>query len=579
MYLTKRQHEIFAMILSNHCVVDEILMQLQITSKTLKNNVDTLNENLFPYESKIVYKLDRLELVSNYPNAHWINLLCLYVKISDIDLVILNLLLIDEYITILDLSEKCFMSKSKVEKLLLSTDNLSLELTKTRNLGVKFDYDVLTRFNYFSEILNKYIDDLNYLVTTRLLIKQVMNQEIPIDLYNKAVDILTTKLSLEDKSIFIIKKIFTNILLLIITEHEDLITTYIDQIKNKQFDEATIKPIVAKTINSVFVEYSINKPDTKIYSNIIDHLLRLIDNSYLPSCLTDTLKESIKSRFSYAYEISQTILARLGLELATKFDEEDIYFLTIYIQSMLENHHDKKKVDILIVCEHGLSVSNYIASKISTKLTSNINVKILSIYEYNKLTNSNFDIVITTIKNLEAKTALVFKCSPLISDDEISKIDDLINKKLLLNNLEVLLDAKHFYDAKNYNSIDEFYQAILPSLEEDGLIDSEFGMSLKKRVNSGLYDVNGVKILHASKQLVLKNKIVIIKNVDNFDEAKMFFMFLFNEEFMLENNYFINQLYKVITDEDLMRSVTSATNFNQVKFLLTSYIKEKNAYK
>lgn len=117
----------------------------------------------------------------------------------------------------------------------------------------------------------------------------------------------------------------------------------------------------------------------------------------------------------------------------------------------------KKRVfkDILIVCGSGYSTSKFLAESIQEKFSVNI----VDTIPYNMLETyknvENIDLIITTISNLESTLLPVVTVSPILSKEDVRKLEALHlsqskNKIKLSKLLELTKRNADIHDEENF---------------------------------------------------------------------------------------------------------------------------------
>lgn len=104
---------------------------------------------------------------------------------------------------------------------------------------------------------------------------------------------------------------------------------------------------------------------------------------------------------------------------------EEIAYIAMHFQLAIKRVKKRVFKDILIVCGSGYSTSKFLAESIQEKFSVNI----VDTIPYNMLETyknvENIDLIITTIANLESTLLPVVTVSPILSKDDVRKLEAL----------------------------------------------------------------------------------------------------------------------------------------------------------
>ncbi len=577
MNFSLRELKIINLLQSGSYDSEKLATQLAITSKTLKADINHINLALKEYESAIVIENKQIKFESIYPPVHWKNIVRLNIVVSEEDLILLRVLEKFEYIPMVELANELYMSKSKLEKVIATSPKLNEYVSRKRNVGIGVDLDFKQRINISASLLLPYIDDLNYLVTARAVINQVTDKQISVEQFQKYIRVFNAIISQIGNATDYECKL--TIVIVILSLHvykqdqqftQKLITEYI----NHDSSDERLRYVVELTIRTIFADNNINISNDKLLQFCINHIEGAISNK-LSSTISQDMELAIKSEFSFAYNIASQILTGIERELSTDFGQSEICYVAMYVQSLIRND-EAVRFKVLLVCQYGMSVSNYIQVWIEQNIKLPIDFTISSILNYNTNIKSNdYNLILTTIDNLEATTNNVLYLSSIPLPNELSEAKAKIIKAYndALANSFFAINTIHRLQIDN---IEQIYAKIESDFSGS---NKEFIEKMAKRTRQGLTNVNGVIILHSDGTLITDNRMLIYKLdkpiVVDGEVVKMIFVFAFTAEFIKQYNNIIKQIYRVLYSDQYVSALYETTSDNQFMWIFRNQIRNR----
>ena len=545
----------------------ELSKKLEITEKTLNTDIKKINQFLKIYESELIIKNKYILLNSMYGKIDWINILKINSNISDADRIMVTLLLEKNTITIGEIAENTYLSRSKVEKILKSFDIKPLTWNNKRNSGLNICGSDLMKLILCIDILESYVDDLNYIVTTKLVIQKIFNIYIDSKEFEKIVNLHYSYLDKYERMNEIkVKKLFILLTISNLFDY-DYEQNYADYVQKFTFNADT-NNILKKDINEVLTINNINYDVNNItYIQLYEHLNKLINHFEVREAIK--LDTNLESRFTYAYQISKQILNKYNIK-----DVNELELVTIYIQTLIDKTKIKTSyIDINIVSQHSNSITEYI----STKILDNINLEIkFHRYSISEILNNCEmigHITITTLSNLELINT--FYVNPIPSDEEIIKLCLMIKNKITLLKVNDLIDEKYF-SIDFSNDFNHLKNNIYKLIKQNNLVDDGFFESFEERLNMDFSVVNESIFLHGNTNYVLDNKILVFLIKDGIEyqnqKIKIVFVILLTNEYLNSDSKLIKNIYKILMQKESIEILLGSSNVNYLKYSLNSNI-------
>lgn len=577
MKFTARESKILTSIQDKQVAVEEIARINNVSKRTVKSDIISLNNKIAEYDSKIILESGILRFKTIYSSVHWKNIVRLNLSIEEVDLILLKLLFKTDYIAMSDFATELYMSKSKLEKLIVTNPTLNENIIKKRNVGIAIEANSEKKLLLAISTLIKYVDDLNYLVTARVLVQQIGDFEITIEKFNQSVSkfdgFVSSHPKITDKECKIL------ILVLLITEHilkleESSINKFINNFINPNQINDKISFIIENEIREILALNNITKVDPSTLSKMVSHIENSSAKKY-PNTIGEEMEHRLKQEYSYAYSIASELYNRLNITLGINLAKYEENYLTLYIQSLITQNKQYQNLNILIVCQYGVSVSHHIQRWIEVNVELPLNFKISSVLNFwsIKETTRNFDLIVTTIDNLEVGSTTVIKV------DTVPLTSQLQTIKHKIMNTHFQKQMNNFFNNNilkqiNAQTIEEIYPIIDKDLAQ---VNSEFLEAMKKRTDEGLTNVNNIIIMHSDGSLITENRLLIYKlntplNYMN-EEVKMIFVFAFTVKFIEEFNSVIKQIYRIIYSEQYVKALYETTTDTQFMWIFKNQIK------
>ncbi len=579
MRLTERESKIIIELLDNKISLSDLADKCKLSTKTLKSDIDTINQKIIEFNSKIIISNKQLIFESIYTPVHWRNIVKLNKTIEEEDLIFLKLVFKDHYITLSDFAAELYMSKSKLEKIFATVPHFNLYVTKKRNVGIYVDIPKDEKIMLAISILLPYVDDLNYLVTTRALIQQVTDEDIEISKFNlyiqkfnSVVNGFKTVTDKECKIIFLIICLNNELLNL----EQNVVTSLINKHINDNQGDENLRLIISNCVQKVLTSNNIQVNNQKIFKIFIEHIEKSI-TSRQTNTINEEMELRLRTEYSQAYSLAHELYSKICVSLSVNIEEYEKNYYALYIQSIINSQSNCRNLNILIVCQYGLSVSNYIKTWLEQKLELQVKFTITSIHNYwqSHSNEKKYDVIITTVDNLENDFASIVKIDSIPLEEQLH----LVERKIINLDYQSQIDSfLNYYSLKSISiaNIDQMYNIISVDLNEK---NTEFINLMKKRTDEGLTAVNGIIIMHSDGTQVKTSKMIVYKLEKpikyNEKQITMIFVFAFTIDFINEYNNVIKQIYKVLYLDQYVHALYETSNEKQFTWIFKNQLKQK----
>ena len=198
--------------------------------------------------------------------------------------------------------------------------------------------------------------------------------------------------------------------------------------------------------------YSGLDKDETLLEGLINHIKPAIYRAKTGIQLSSEIYNDFKE--SYPLILSQVEEAWKKCDFqGLSMSDEEIAYIAMHFQLAIKRVKKRVFKDILIVCGSGYSTSKFLAESIQEKFSVNI----VDTIPYNMLETyknvENIDLIITTITNLESTLLPVVTVSPILSREDVRKLEALHqskNKIKLSKLLELTKRNADIHDEENF---------------------------------------------------------------------------------------------------------------------------------
>ena len=496
MSLKQRHIEILNLVFQNDKIMDikYISEYFQVSERSIRYDIKEINEEFINNKNTNIIEMEEGKLVSNINKEEMTSLIknilpqkYIFTSEERIEILLLEILLFREKLTLQALSDELLISKATLRKDIKDMNE------KIKEFNVKIDINnnqgymltgeessirqlminILHKYGGFIEEIEK--EDINNLQIVKLLIfekKKKYFQNERINLYKSIL------LKIQQKT----KKIITDeaydalLLNMIITSIRNRNSHFItDDISNSNFIKGTeeykiikeifqnedidyrekdliiftdfymgsysyntkfsfylnwmkIETLVGRILEDAAKVFDINfKNDQILIKELINHMKPAIYRIKNKMSLKVSILEDVKSEYADLYEKTRVSLGVINEFLDENIDEDEIAFITIMFKRAINRNQEKlmgeEKRNILLVCGLGYSSSQFLAENINERFEVNI----VDIIPFNQLENFEYiksvDLVISTI-DIEMEGMEVVKVNPILQKEDIEKLEE-----------------------------------------------------------------------------------------------------------------------------------------------------------
>ncbi|RKD31793.1 BglG family transcription antiterminator [Thermohalobacter berrensis] len=412
--------------------------------------------------------------------------------------IIKKLLYSDDYITLENLAEELYVSKStivndvnRVEEWLMKRN---LKLHKKPNYGIKIEGDEINlRFSisdYLTNLKLRYDNVVENQQLREMLadidvdkIKNIILEsykDMPLKLSDMAFNNLVIHIAIaikrirEGKKIFlphseinslrykkeysisekIVSELEKDFCIDIPDEEKGYITIHLlgtKALKDKNLDNREIKntignslmELIEEMVKEVYRVYNVDFSDDKdLLYGLALHLRTTLNRLKYNMNLRNPLLKEIKEEYPHAFEMAITASKVLEKIENTSIDENEIGYIAMHFGAAIERKkylEKKERKRIAIICATGMGTAQFLASKIKKTF---INVDIIGVfpsYKIDEILSQKPDLILSTVP-LEVKDIPTIHISTLLSKGDLERVNRALENSTETDDKELLID-------------------------------------------------------------------------------------------------------------------------------------------
>lgn len=602
-----------------------------ITTVTVKNEITLINEILINYDTQLVIQQNNIiKIINKEKFIFFLKEVQALIEFPIQNQILMTILLEKDFITIQEIADKLFVSKSLVEKQMSSIlKNYKEDIQSIRHYGIRYSSSSkLERMSLFVKLLLPYVkgidfseevnrfNNLHFNMTDYFVVEEIDICISVID-YIKEINLFT----FTDESI---KQLFLYLLFLLKDIREQNThkenKSFIDLIKdlpnfkkyfeivseinekfnlslkeedkyhlcylfsvlkknnvlNKSEKIEKLKPTINRILSRIKTELSINLfMDEQLKKGLSLHLYSTINRGEY-SVLSEIYSLSdIKKLYPFAFEMSTITADVINEDYKYSFLNNELIYLSLHFQTAIERAKSKKdKLRVLIVCHLGQVSTDLIVNRIKNIYKDIEIVGAYSVQKFLKTKKDCYDFIISTEK-LPNQSKDIIYVSPLIKNQDQENIETYIKRSKSKKLFEELLERGEFLeieDAKNYEDV---IKEMVEVFRRNSSVDNKYLESVLDREKLSTTNINNIAIPHGKASHVFESSICIayIKNGVSWGDTIVYHVFLiaFDNVLLEQNSEFFNNFYRKIAQIDSEESIENIDSIDKNKLIELMY--------
>ncbi|HAB9915494.1 TPA_asm: PRD domain-containing protein, partial [Listeria monocytogenes] len=286
----------------------------------------------------------------------------------------------------------------------------------------------------------------------------------------------------------------------------------LDQFVDKKIIDA-LKIVLA----NVEETYLIDLQNEQLFIKLAIHVQSLYYRSRYKAYTRNLSLLDIKTSYPVTFDIAVYISSLLQEKLAIDFNEDEISFIALHIGSFLESENrDYIRLEIGLLVDDYHDLRTNMLKKLRARFENEATIELIENEDYEE----NFDIILTTNRDVALEKAGSIFIHPLLTTKDIKKITSRIQtkKKILENNIRGQQIDRYIVRSLYSNQIDpseltpaKIREQMISKMEKQTFVTPEFKEKVEKREQMAPTSFpSGIAIPHSIKNDALQSGVSIM---------------------------------------------------------------------
>ncbi|EAD0699773.1 PRD domain-containing protein [Listeria monocytogenes] len=343
----------------------------------------------------------------------------------------------------------------------------------------------------------------------------------------------------------------------------------LDQFVDKKIIEA-LKSVLA----NVEETYLIDLQNEQLFIKLAIHVQSLYYRSRYKAYTRNLSLLDIKTSYPVTFDIAVYISSLLQEKLAIDFNEDEISFIALHIGSFLESENrDDIRLEIGLLIEDYHDLRTNMLKKLRARFENEATIKLIE----NEDSEENFDIILTTNRDIALEKAGSIFIHPLLTTKDIKKISNRIQtkKKILENQLRGQQIDRYIVRSLYANQIDpseltpaKIREQMISKMEKQTFVTPEFKEKVEKRERMAPTSFpSGIAIPHSIKNDALQSGVSIMTLQEpiywNDVKIKIIALVAISKKDATEFNDFFEKFVEIVSEPINTKRLSMAESFEE----------------
>lgn len=492
--------------------------------------------------------------------------------------------------SLLTTKEGIVIVASEREKRRLMSELISLYwgddyLNKEQKLQMKGAQDVSTNINVFfsPETLIKVLNALNqFKQISGLKMSDYEYQSLAIHLTiaierikrNEVIKFSSQNSVLEKNTLILIKVIEKEFGIKLPKDEKQYLNIHILTIQSSLTTSKQDEDKQLKNNNvSLFLTASLKQFDSTLIKNLTIHLIPALKRLSLGLTIRNPYTSKIKKYFTRAYNEVVDLGIKIKNAYGISLNDDELAYIALHIEAF--NERNNKVMTVALVCSTGLGTARLLEQRIKKQFSNQIKIsRVVSVQEIKERPVSE-DLVISTI-NIKLPNVPLIVVSPFLDENGIRKINGVISK---FNNCKTkpeafmsLINPKYIFLNDKKITRNRVIKKLTDALYKDGFVRTGIGQAAIKRGEMASTAINIVAVPHAPIRYVNKSVIAIYidkKKIEWQDKmVKIVFFLALNQEIKPHIEEIYSYFDNILEDKKLLKRISESNSVEEVIALL-----------
>ncbi|ECH5523637.1 PRD domain-containing protein [Listeria monocytogenes] len=343
----------------------------------------------------------------------------------------------------------------------------------------------------------------------------------------------------------------------------------LDQFVDKKIIEA-LKSVLA----NVEETYLIDLQNEQLFIKLAIHVQSLYYRSRYKAYTRNLSLLDIKTSYPVTFDIAVYISSLLQEKLAIDFNEDEISFIALHIGSFLESENrDYIRLEIGLLIEDYHDLRTNMLKKLRARFENEATIKLIE----NEDSDENFDIILTTNRDIALEKAGSIFIHPLLTAKDIKKISNRIQtkKKILENHMRGQQIDRYIVRSLYANQIDpseltpaKIREQLISKMEIQTFVTPEFKEKVEKRERMAPTSFpSGIAIPHSIKNDALQSGVSIMTLQEpiywNDVKIKIIALVAISKKDATEFNDFFEKFVEIVSEPINTKRLSMAESFEE----------------
>ncbi|WP_420769065.1 BglG family transcription antiterminator [Parageobacillus thermoglucosidasius] len=242
-----------------------------------------------------------------------------------------------------------------------------------------------------------------------------------------------------------------------------------------------VKDILSE-INRVY-RINLNHDNELIYGLGL-HLRSAMNRMRYKMNLRNPMLNEIKNNFPFSFELAIVASEVIQRKYAITINEDEIGYIAIHLAASIErikNVKRRKVKRVAVVCASGMGTAKLLAASIESKFPGLEIVGTYPSFSIKEIENDDVDLILSTVPIKEERTTPILHIHSLLTDKDVEKVNEYISRKHLN-------DEKSFKKLQNLFSEELFFPEIDKKDPIDIIKSMTYILNIKGYVDDSFLD-------------------------------------------------------------------------------------------
>lgn len=625
--LTDRQYTLLQLLRKMpNPTIPALSQALNVTVQTVKKDLAILKELLMQYDIAITIADSKLKIIGRQNLDRLIREGRPALEFSTSHKILLILLLEQRPITLQDIADTLYLSRSKVDKEIPALlQEHPQEIQSKRHYGLWYFGTWSQRFRRFVQLLEPYICGMDFSAALQdfssvhfpllqyITVQQIQTAQKILDRVGQNPTFSLTDVSQRHLFLHLVllqrlqpDKLQEPISVPIIPEffrlaggHDEL-GQLIEQIVQEfslfshpfeksyfyyillslpkiyhQPGMAPVQetgPLIQRILEELFQLYAIDlRSDSELIRGLRQHIYTVIlrRDHIAPPFMDEDSEEDLRRQYPLAVELAATAANRIGMLFHYTVPSNEIPLLALHFQLALERRKTATaKIRCCIVCHFGLAASNLISGRIEQSYPELLVTALYSYQEFCNLTQYDFDVVLSTETLPDCPIPVIYITLGKNHWEE-EQIGRFILDHRIGHTLKPLIQSAKILHIRATDSSDAIRQGGL-WLEQNGYVKLGYTQSVLHRELISSTELEFIAVPHGNPQLVEKT-ILLIGRLDSpviWKEETISTMFLFSctQQTVEDRNNVFSLFFRKLAEPNTEKAIHQLAAYDDVEY-------------